>query len=84
VRETALAILLVSRSDAIPDLKGHGRTTAIFQEENFKPIIQGNFMNAGTLSLDSRTKKALKDNDKEANQPVHYIYQTKGTIIKVQ
>jgi hypothetical protein len=57
MRQTAFAVLLIARADAIPDLKSHSRTLMVFEQKNLEPVVENEFLHLGGVERRSNGAK---------------------------
>ena len=43
MRQAALAVFLIARTDAIPHLESHGRALVVFEQEHFEAVVENDF-----------------------------------------
>jgi hypothetical protein len=51
MRQTALAVLFIARTNPVPNLKGYRRTFVILEKKNLEAIFERKFLNIGERVL---------------------------------
>jgi hypothetical protein len=69
MRQTALAILFIARTNPVPNLKGYRRTLVILEKKNLEAIFERELLNIGARVLCGRGEQEESKNQVREQAP---------------